>query len=340
MKNRFLRNPVSPISVRKNIPIDSLLEEMEKTAFQGRKLGEAFSVWKRMLKDKTTIFLGLAGALTPAGMREVIVFLIKQRLIDCLVTTGANLFHDLHEILGKHHYQGTPVVDDVELRRKKVDRIYDVFASDIQYTYDDKFITEFANSLNQKKSYSTREFFYLIGKKLTSVGKKEGILTAAYKSKVPVYCPAFSDSSFGIAVALGRRKKENSLSFDIIKDVLETAKIAIAASSTGVIYLGGGTPKNFIQQTEVTAAMMRKKHPGHKYAIQITTDSPQWGGLSGCSFEEGQSWGKISKEARMVMLHCDVTIALPLLVTALAKGNYQDRKKPTFIMEEEIRIVS
>ncbi|MCK4244441.1 MAG: deoxyhypusine synthase [Candidatus Omnitrophica bacterium] len=338
MKNKFLRAPVAPLSIRKKSSIESLLGEMEKTAFQGRKLGEAFSLWKRMLKERTTVFLGLAGALIPAGMRKAIVFLIRERLIDCLVTTGANLFHDLHEILGKHHYQGTPLIDDVELRRKKVDRIYDVFASDIQYTYDDKFITEFANSLDQKRSYSTREFFYLLGKRLSSVGKREGILTAAYKSKVPIYSPALADSSFGIAVALGRRKKENSLSFDIIKDVLETTDIAVAAFSTGVIYLGGGTPKNFIQQTEVTATMMRRKHPGHKYAIQITTDSPQWGGLSGCSLEEGQSWGKISKEAKMVTLHCDATIALPLLVTALAKGNYQNRKKPIFIMGEELRV--
>ncbi len=338
MKNRFLRVPVSPISIRKKSSLESLLGEMEKTAFQGRKLGEAFSLWKRMLKGKTTIFLGLAGALIPAGMRKAIVFLIRERLIDCLVTTGANLFHDLHEILGKYHYQGTPLIDDVKLRRKKVDRIYDVFASDIQYTYDDKFITKFANGLDQKKSYSTREFFYLLGKRLSSLGKREGILTSAYKNKVPIYCPALGDSSFGIAVALGRRKKGNSLFFDIIKDVLETTNIAVAASSTGVIYLGGGTPKNFIQQTEVTAAMMRRKHPGHKYAIQITTDSPQWGGLSGCSLEEGQSWGKISKEAKMITLHCDATIALPLLVTALARGNYQNRKKPTFIMEEELRV--
>ena len=314
-KNKFLKRPVRPVEVFPGAEVSELLSRMGETAFQGKNLAVAVDVWERMLKGNVTIFFGLAGAMVPAGMRKVIVHLIKNRFIDCLVSTGANLFHDIHETLGKYHWQGHTMVDDVELKDEGIDRIYDVFAVEEEFERADRYCYRFAKAL-EKRPYTTREFLSLLGKRLSEGVKEDGILTAAYKAGVPVYCPAIGDSSIGIGLAM--KPEEDNFIFDVIGDVKETALIAAEASNTGVVYVGGGTPKNFIQQTEVTAGLMGRDVSGHKYAVQITADAPHWGGLSGCTFEEAQSWGKIAKKAKMVTVHCDSTIALPIITTALA----------------------
>lgn len=317
MSSLNLKKPVQPLGVKAKKDISALLQEMGKTAFQGKNLSLAFQIWSEMLKEETTIFLGLAGALIPAGMRQIFVYLIQNRFIDCLVSTGANLFHDLHETLGFYHWQGHHSVDDVVLKKEGIDRIYDVFASEKEFVESDAYIMRFARSLRLNRPLNTREFFARLGEQLLKDKKDEGIITAAYQAGVPIYCPALGDSSIGIALALA--KNNPPLVFDILADVRETAFIAAQSKATGVIFLGGGTPKNFIQQTEVTANMMGLKVAGHHYAVQITTDAPHWGGLSGCTFEESQSWGKIAERARKITLYCDSTIALPLLAAALAQ---------------------
>lgn len=325
MSSLNLKRPVQPIGVNGKQEISALLQDMGETAFQGKNLSLAFQIWIEMLKEETTIFLGLAGALIPAGMRQIFVYLIQERFIDCLVSTGANLFHDLHESLGKRHWQGHHFVDDVVLKKEGIDRIYDVFAWEKEFIESDNYIINFAHSLKSNHPLTTREFFERLGKQLIHDAKEEGIITAAAKAGVPIYCPALGDSSIGIALALEREKPP--LLFDIIGDVRETAFIVAQSKATGVIFLGGGTPKNFIQQTEVTANMMGLKVSGHQYAIQVTTDAPHWGGLSGCTFEESQSWGKISEQARKVTLYCDSTIALPILASALAQQGAKLIKK-------------
>lgn len=329
MESLNLRKPIKPLKVKINQKTSGLLQEMGRTAFQGKNLSLAMQIWMEMLKEETTIFLGLAGALIPAGMRQIFVYLIQNRFIDCLVSTGANLFHDLHETLGYNHWQGHHFVDDVVLKKEGIDRIYDVFASEKEFVESDLYIMRFARSLRVNRPLNTREFFARLGKQLLKDKKEDGIITAAYQAGVPIYCPALGDSSIGIALALERHNPP--LVFDILADVRETAFIAAQSKATGVIFLGGGTPKNFIQQTEVTANMMGLKVPGHHYAIQITTDAPHWGGLSGCTFEESQSWGKIAERAHKVTLYCDSTIALPILVSALAQewdGLIKKRRRP------------
>jgi deoxyhypusine synthase len=272
-----------------------------------------------MVADKSFIFFGLAGAMVPAGMRRVMVFLIQKKLLNCLVSTGANLFHDCHESLGRRHFQGSAAADDLALRQHQVDRIYDTFASDLEFQQTDRFIAAFAAELERNRPYTTREFLELLGQRLSGQAQQEGILTAAYKAGMPIYCPAIGDSSIAIALAVGDENGPIEVQFDLLADVKETADLAAKASSTGVIYIGGGTPKNFIQQTEVTATLRGDKVSGHTFAIQITADAPHWGGLSGCTFSEAQSWGKISPQAKKVSVHCDATIALPLLASAMAE---------------------
>lgn len=330
-KQQLLSVPVRPLDPAGVRGFSDLLERMSKTAFQGRQLGEALQVWKKMLAGDCIILMGLAGAMVPAGTRRLVVEMIRRRLIDCLVSTGANFFHDLHETLGYHHYQGSPHVDDVLLAENMVDRMYDVFADEDEFRLHDRFLGEFAAGLDPSRPYTTREFLYLLGQRLAAMAREEGILTAAAKAGVPLYCPALGDSSIGIGIAAHRHTHGNRLLFDIIGDVLETAYL-VKSGSTGVIYFGGGAPKNFIQQTEVTLLNMSEKAEGHKYALQIITDAPHWGGLSGCTFQEAQSWGKVAPDAHMVTCHCDATIAMPLLVTALLEHEelIERRRPPRF----------
>lgn len=316
--NEFLKHPVEPFEVKADKSIDEILDDMGKISFQGRNLSRAFNVWQNMLKDDVFIFFGLAGAMVPAGMRNIITFLIENRMIDCIVSTGANLFHDICETIGYKHYIGSPRVDDVELLKQGVDRIYDTFASEHEFEEADKIIFEIAQKLDKSKRYTTREFMSFLGTELHKTSKNAGIVSTAAKVGIPIYCPAIGDSSIGIALAVFEKGNEGFLMFDVVGDVKETAEIVIINDATGVIYISGGTPKNFIQQTEVTAPMINHHKRGHRYAIQITADAPHWGGLSGCTFEEAQSWGKISKNAMMASVNCDSTIALPIIASALA----------------------
>lgn len=315
-RKRYLNKAVKPVKIRPGKGVSDLLKRMGDTGFQGKNLSGAADVWEEMLRTRTLVFFGLAGAMVPAGMREVLVYLIKHRFIDCLVSTGANLFHDIHETLGSCHWQGDHNIDDNELRDAGLDRMYDVYGVEEEFNDSDKYIYEFAGGLD-RRPYTTREFLSLMGRDLSKRTKTDGILTSAFKSGVHVYCPAVADSSIGIALALQDGK--DHFIFDLIGDVKETAHMAASAKDSGVIYVGGGTPKNFIQQTEVTADLMCRKVKGHKYAMQITADAPHWGGLSGCTFEEAVSWGKISKKSRHVTVNTDATIALPIIVTALAE---------------------
>jgi deoxyhypusine synthase len=274
----------------------------------------------------------LAGAMVPAGLRRLLVYVIQNRMIDCLVSTGATFFHDIHETLGERHYQCSPNIDDVMLQEALVDRMYDVLADEEKFRKHDAFIGRFAAALDQSRPYTTREFLHLLGRELAQHAREDGILTAAAKAGIPLYCPAIGDSSIGIGIAENRHLGKNHFTFDVVGDVLETARLAAESPASAVVYFGGGTPKNFVNQTEVTATFIRNSHNGHKYALQVITDAAHWGGLSGCTFEESQSWGKIAHNAKMVTVHCDSTIAMPMLVTALSEHSAltRNRKKPTF----------
>ena len=338
-KNPFLTKPVKPFDVESSNSFSALLEQMGQTGFQGKNLGLSFEIWREMLKGERTIVLGLSGAMIPAGMRKIFTYLIENIFIDVIVSTGANLFHDGHEILGNHHFQGTPFVNDNKLFERGVDRIYDVYASEEEFTEVDSYIEFLSYNLKSGKKYTTREYFYLLGKELNEVAVEDGILTSAYKNNIPVYCPAFGDSAIGISLAIGRHKGKSEIHFDIIKDVMETAYIISESPSTGIIFIGGGTPKNYIQQTEVTAKGMKINSPGHDYAIQICADPPHWGGLSGCTFAESQSWGKIATNAKKVNLYADATLALPILVLlVLQNPKVKTRRKESFLSSRLTRI--
>jgi deoxyhypusine synthase len=314
---------------------------MAGTSFQARNLAQGTEIWSRMLKGERTIFLGLAGAMIPAGMRRVMTYLIENRLIDCLVSTGANLVHDLHETLGRPHLQGDSEADDRKLADSDIYRIYDTFLKEKEFDKTENFIIDFSTTLDQDRAYTTREFLHLLGQTLLQQCKEDGVITAAASAGVPIYCPAIVDSVYGTALADARVKGKSSVVFDTVKDLVELIHIACESRSTGIIFIGGGTPKNFIQQVELCGDLFGKKLKGHEYAIQITTDAPQWGGLSGCTFDEARSWGKVRPDASTVTIYSDATIALPVIVSALAEGSaklIKNRKSPSFELGKEIQI--
>lgn len=324
MKDKYLGEPTEPIEVRSR-KISELTDAMLKTGFQGRKLAQAVEAWSAMLDEKElTIFMGLSGAMVPAGMRKIIAYMIQEGFIDCLVTTGANLFHDIHEALGGKHYIGSHTADDNDLYKCGIDRIYDVFAEEERFRDIDHLIADFAKNLDAK-NYSTREFIHLLGAEISKKGEKDSIIVSAYESGLPIFVPTIADSSIGIGLMLARRAGK-SLPVDVIKDVDEITQMVEKSKKTGVVYIGGGVPKNFIQQTEIISSILRSGGRGHDYAIQFTTDPPHYGGLSGCTFEEAVSWGKVSTGAKKVQVYVDATIALPIVSHALQEKSKKRKK--------------
>lgn len=316
-KSRFLRVPVEPFTVEAGAGADDMLARMERVSFQGRNLATARRIWEKMLGTDCTIFLGTAGALTAGGMRLIIAHLIEHRYVDCLVSTGANLYHDLHETRGRRHYVGSPKESDAALQADGIDRVYDTYASEAEFCENDEWIAAYALTL-ERRPHTTREFLHRLGGHLWEQTGRAGILTAAYRANVPIFCPAIADSSIGMGLSQARHRDPEAGHVDVIGDIAESANLVIRRPRTASIVLGGGTPKNFINQASVQAEFYDDRVGGHRYALQIVTDSPQFGGASGSTMEEAQSWGKLATDAEQVTVHADVTMALPVLVSALA----------------------
>lgn len=350
--NKFLKKKVKAIEVKNPKSISQLLSEMSQTGFQGRKLGEVVEVWEEMIRDpNVTIFMGYAGSMSTTGQWKIINWLIENRFIDILVPTGANISEDIVEAMGYSYWQGSHLVDDKELLKAGINRYYDIFGKEEDYMKMTELIAEFyVSSLKENKPYSSRELLFLFGKWLLE-RKIMSIVATAAKYKVPIFCPAIVDSPYGDAGLIAKSKGFN-LIIDNMKDYIEFMSLGEKVKDTGVIYIGGGVPKDFIQLFAVTSNLLysERKIPGketeaifrtkegklietyypHKYAIQITTDSSQWGGLSGCTFEEATSWGKKSAKGKHAQCFCDATIALPIIVHALAERVKKREKYPDF----------
>ncbi|MDD1729295.1 MAG: deoxyhypusine synthase [Methanospirillum sp.] len=304
--------PVKPVS-----DVAALLDAMSRTGFQGRKLGESVTVWRTMIEDpQVSILLGLSGAMIPAGMQECLIELVNRRYVDAIVSTGANIFHDICEHCGVRHYIGYHHADDTQLFEQGIDRIYDVFAYEEQFREVDNIIAQFSRTC-QGFEGSSASFIKKLGQWLIETYPQGRSLTATcVMHNVPIFIPALCDSSIGIGLVIARRQG-NSIIVDQIRDADEITALVEKTRKTGVVYIGGGVPKNFIQQTQVIASIHKSHCSGHDYAIQYTTDTPHFGGLSGCTFEEAISWGKESCTCSKVQCFCDATIALPLVTSAL-----------------------
>ncbi len=277
--------------------IADLVEGMGEMGFGAKKISEAALILEEMWKSDSTIFLGVAGAMVPGGMKEVILDLLDRA--NVFVTTGANLTHDLIESLGHFHYQGDEKVDDAKLHEQNLDRIYNVYMKKEVYEKLEEFFEKNWDEFSKCKNI--REFLWKIGE---LSGK--GILGKCYEKKIPIFCPAIADSGIGLMV-WGRLSEGKKINVDAFDDMKEIIDIAWAAKKRGIIYVGGGTPKNFIQQS-------LQFSKGADFGIQITTDRAEPGGSSGAPLKEGVSWGKMNEKAKFVDVNIDATVALPLIL--------------------------
>ncbi|RZN34581.1 MAG: deoxyhypusine synthase [Methanosarcinales archaeon] len=300
-----LNDPVIQAKIVSAMSIDDLVSALGGCGFGAGRLAQACDIYEEMLKSGTTTkFFGLAGAMVPAGMRNIVSGLIRDGHIDALVSTGANLVHDLIESLGLPHYKGNDVVDDNALYREQIDRIYDVFIPELHFTRLEEHLLTVFEGMGDR--ISIRQMLSDIGK---SLNDPNSILRAAYECNVPIFCPAVQDSMIGLHAWLYRQT--NQLNIDVFADVHEFLDICFDAEQSGAVFIGGGVPKNFILQ----GTLMTSK--GFDYAIQLTTDRPESGGLSGATLDEAKSWGKINENAKAVTVYADATITLPILVSAV-----------------------
>src|SRR3954470_8815261 len=244
---KYLTAPIRPVQVDRDRSVAGLLEKMEGAGLGARQLAEAHRIWLDMLGDNTTVIVAANGALIPSGMRRLLAYVIKNRFVDVMVCSGEMLFQDLHETLGRQHFQAHPSMTDAELEASQIKRMWDVLASEEEYREADEWVGGFTNQLDQSRAYSTREFLHLLGRELAEIATEDGVLTSAYKARIPVFCPAIADSGIAVGIAAARFEKKNNFMFDMVQDVLDMANVTARARLTGVINLGGGTPKTFVQ---------------------------------------------------------------------------------------------
>jgi len=311
----FLTKHVVHMQLKPDMTVDQLIEQFKSSgSFGAGRLASACDIFEEMVRDeKCTVFLALAGAMVPAGLRTTIADLMRRRLIDALVSTGANMVHDLIEAVGGHHYQGHWFVDDYLLYKYHIYRIYDVFVPEEDFVKMDEVLVKMFDEIALKskgKPLSTNELMGEIGKRLRD---KNSIVRSAYESKVPIFLPAMRDSEFAYIhrVHQNRSGAKKELMVDAFREVPELLEMTSRSESMGMICLGGGVPRNSVQH----AALMTGK--GLDYSIIITTDRPEPGGLSGSTIEETISWGKVKQKADKVMVISDALIAFPLMTASV-----------------------
>lgn len=298
---------VNQITTRKGMTVNELVKQMSSSGVMGAgRIARAVDVFEKMIKDKDCkIFFGFAGAMVPGGMKNIVVDMLNNGWIDVFVTTGANMTHDLVEALGYHHYQGSANVDDKELNKKKIDRIYDSYMPNNVYEGLEDFFAKNFDKL--KDETNIKDFLWKLG---SLVPSKDSILRVCYEKKIPIFCPAISDSGIGLMI-WGNIAKGKSTKINAFEDLKDMLSIAWDTKKAGIFYVGGGVPKNYIQQA------MQFSPKGADYGVQITMDRPEPGGSSGAELREGISWGKMSAKGNFVDLICDATIALPIISAAV-----------------------
>lgn len=298
---------VDQIGIKKGEKASDLLKSLRGTGFNAKRLGIACEIYEAMAKDKACVkIMTLAGAMVPAGMRGIIADFVRCGFVDILVSTGANLTHDVIESIGCHHQQGTDRVSDADLHDKEINRIFDVYMPNQAY----EAMEDYIKALKFDKTLPVVDFLDFIGGELAKLPEEHShgsILVACHEKKVPIFCPAFTDCGLGIQLLLNHR----GLKLDLFEDLNRMISKAWDSENVGVFIIGGGVPKNFAFQ----ALQFSPNSAG--YAIQITTDRPEPGGLSGATLSEAVSWGKVNAEARSVTVMCDATIAVPLILAYL-----------------------
>ena len=332
IKKDFLKNPVEHIDIT-SFDSRKIISSMKKMSFVSRETANAANIFNEMLNDKDcTIFLTLAGSTSAAGCMNIYKDLVKYNMVDAIVATGASIIDmDFFEALGFKHYQGSQFQDDTELRKNYIDRIYDTYIDEDELQICDKKICEIADNL-EPRSYTSREFINEMGKylKKNSV-KKDSLIETAYDNNVPIFCPAFTDSSAGFGLVIHQEKNpKKHMTIDSIREFRELTEIKIQSKGSGLFMIGGGVPKNFIQDTVICAELLGKEVDMHKYAVQITVADSRDGACSSSTLKEASSWGKVDVTKEQ-MVFAEATSVLPLIASdAYHAGEWKNRKRKNF----------
>lgn len=334
-KKKLLSKKVEHIDIKKHDTRD-LIKAMSKMSFSARDLARASDIYDLMLKDKdSAVILSLAGSTSAAGCMNIYADMIENNMVDVVVSTGASIIDmDFLEALGFKHYHGNQKEDDAKLRALYIDRIYDTYIDEEELQVCDMIIKEIADSL-EKRPYSSQEFIWEMGKWMSKnpkrVKKQNSLISLAYKHNVPIFCPAFTDSSAGFGLV--KHQVDNPgdhLTIDSVKDFHDLTRIKLASKNTGVLYIGGGVPKNFTNDIVVCAEILGYDAPMHKYTVQITVADERDGALSGSTLKEAHSWGKVALTFEQ-MVFSEATLSLPLLAGyAYHTGSWKKRKRRNF----------
>ncbi len=331
-KAELLSQPVKHIDIT-SFDARPIVDQMRHMSFTSRDLARATEIYNMMLQDpECSVILTLAGSTSAGGCMKLYADLVANNMVDAIVSTGASIVDmDFFEALGFKHYQAQSSVDDRELRDLYIDRIYDTYIDEEELQACDHTILEIANGL-EARPYSSREFIHEMGKYLTKHAKKKNsLIELAYTHNVPIFCPAFTDSSAGFGLVkhqVDNPKKHMTL--DSIADFRELTDIKVKAGTTGLLMIGGGVPKNFVQDTVVCAEILGKEVEMHKYAVQITVADSRDGACSSSTLKEACSWGKVDV-AYEQMVFAEAGSVLPLLASdAYHRGYWKNRKKRAF----------
>jgi deoxyhypusine synthase len=328
-KSDFLQDVVRHVDVTE-FDARPLIRSYSDMAFQARNLASAADITSRMLADTGCgVILTLAGSLISAGLKDAIVLMIENNMVDAVVSTGANIVdQDFFEALGFRHYKGSPRVDDNQLRELGIDRIYDTFIDEEELRVCDMTIADIAGSL-PPGAYSSREFIRAMGAWLDTNGVKadHSIVHTAYRKEVPIFCPAFSDCSAGFGLVHHQWHNKEYVTIDSVADFRELTRVKMEVGETGILMIGGGVPKNFTQDVVVATDILGEEQPMHKFAVQITVADERDGALSGSTLLEACSWGKVDMVYEQ-MVFAEATVALPLLVSdAWHRGQWRGRRE-------------
>ncbi len=331
-KKEFLSNPIEHIDIT-SFDSRNIISSMEKMSFVSRETANAAKIYNEMLKDKDcTIFLTLAGSTSAAGCMHIYRDMVKYNMVDAIVATGASIIDmDFFEALGFKHYQGSQFQNDTELRDNYIDRIYDTYIDEDQLQMCDKIIGEIADNL-EPKSYTSREFIQKMGQYLKkNAKKKDSLIEVAYDNNVPIFCPAFTDSSAGFGLVMHQeRNPKKHMTIDSIREFRELTEIKIRSKGSGLFMIGGGVPKNFIQDTVICAELLGKNVDMHKYAVQITVADSRDGACSSSTLKEASSWGKVDVTKEQ-MVFAEATSVLPLIASdAYHNAEWKNRERKNF----------
>jgi len=331
-KKSLLKSEVEHIDIT-SFDSRKIIESMKKMSFTSRDTANAAEIYNDMIKDKNcAIFLTIAGSTSAAGCMKLYSDLVKYNMVDAIVATGASIIDmDFFEALGFKHYQGSQFQDDKVLRENYIDRIYDTYIDEEQLQACDKTICEIANKL-KPKAYTSREFIKEIGKYLKENAKKKGsLIEVAYDHNVPIFCPAFTDSSAGFGLVMHQEQNPNKhITIDSIREFRELTEIKLRSKASGLLMVGGGVPKNFVQDTVVCAELLGKTVDMHKYAIQITVADTRDGACSSSTLKEASSWGKVDTSKEQ-MVFAEATSILPLIASDVYHRKFwQNRERKKF----------